>query len=98
MRDGTDEPVSRDQIPRRERGQGKNSFPCSADHEQDSQLYPVDPYSAMGDDHIWSRSFNSPPDEQRNRHEEVLSLQPMILSHLSVLTSPPPPVWDAQMV
>ena len=36
------EPVSRDQILRRERGQGKNIFPCSADHEQDWQSYPVD--------------------------------------------------------
>ena len=37
-RDGTAEPVSRgDQILRRERGQGINHFPCSADHEQDWQ-------------------------------------------------------------
>ena len=28
-------PVSRDQILRRERGQGNIHFPCSADHEQD---------------------------------------------------------------
>ena len=34
-RDGTAEPVSRDQILRRERGQGNTHFPCSADHEQD---------------------------------------------------------------
>ena len=35
MRDGTAEPVSRDQIlRRRERGQGNINFPCSADHEQ----------------------------------------------------------------
>ena len=34
-RDGTAEPVSRDQIIRRERGQGKFHFPCLADHEQD---------------------------------------------------------------
>ena len=35
---GTAEPVSRDQILRRERGQGKNVHsPCSADHEQDWQ-------------------------------------------------------------
>ena len=34
-RDGTAEPVSRDQILRRERGQGTNHFRCSADHEQD---------------------------------------------------------------
>ena len=44
-RDGTAEPVSRDQILRHERGQGNIHFPCSADHEQDWQPYPVDPYS-----------------------------------------------------
>ena len=43
MRDGTAEPVSRDQIPRRERGYGNINFPCSADHVQDWQPYPVDP-------------------------------------------------------
>ena len=37
--------VSRDQILRRERGQGNIRFPCSADHNQDSLPYPVDPYS-----------------------------------------------------
>ena len=42
-RDGTAEPVSRDQLFRRERGQGKSHFPCSADHEQGWQPYPVDP-------------------------------------------------------
>ena len=33
--DGTAEPVSRDQILRRERGQGFFFFPYSADHKQD---------------------------------------------------------------
>ena len=28
-------------------------FPCSADHEQDWQPYPVDPYSAICDDHTY---------------------------------------------
>ena len=48
-RDGTAEPVSRDQILWHEHGQGNTSiiFPCSADHEQDWQPYPVDPYSAI---------------------------------------------------
>ena len=41
-RDGTDEPNSRDQTLKRERGQGKSYFPCSADHEQDWQPHPVD--------------------------------------------------------
>ena len=44
-RDGTAEPVSRDQILRHERGQGNIHFSCSADHVQDWQPYPVDPYS-----------------------------------------------------
>ena len=42
-RDGTAELVSRGQIlSRRERGQGNINFPCSADHVQDWQPYPVD--------------------------------------------------------
>ena len=40
-RDGAAEPVSRDQILRRERGQGNIHVPCSADHVQDWQPYPV---------------------------------------------------------
>ena len=44
-RDGTAESVSRDQILRRESRQGKNNFPCSADHVRDWQPYPFDPYS-----------------------------------------------------
>ena len=50
-RDGTAEPVSRDQILKHARGQGNIHFPCSADHEQDWQPYPVDPYPAICDDH-----------------------------------------------
>ena len=49
-RDGTAEPVSRDQILRRERGQGNTHFPYLADHEQDWQPYPIDLYSAICDD------------------------------------------------
>ena len=44
-RDGTAKPVSRDQILRRERGQGNIHSLCSADHEQVWQSYPVDAYS-----------------------------------------------------
>ena len=39
------EPVSRDQIFRRERGQGNIHFSCSPGHVQDWQPYPVDPCS-----------------------------------------------------
>ena len=50
-RDGTAEPVSRDQILRHERGQGNIIFSCSADHVQDWQPCPVDPYSCYMCDH-----------------------------------------------
>ena len=50
MRDGTTELVSRDQILRCQHEQGNTHRPCSADHEQDYQPYPVDPYSAICDD------------------------------------------------
>ena len=56
-RDGTAEPVSRDQILRQARGQGNINFPCSADHEQDWQPYPVDPYSAICDDHTYIHTY-----------------------------------------
>ena len=58
-RDGTAEPVSRDQILRHARGQGNVHFPCSADHEQDWQPYPVDPYSAICDDHTYIAEYGS---------------------------------------
>ena len=56
-RDGTAEPVSRDQILRHARGQRNLHFPCSADHEQDWQPYPVDPYSAICDDHTYIHTY-----------------------------------------
>ena len=55
-RNGTAEPVSRDQILRHVRGQGNINFPCSADHEQDWQPYP-DPYSAKCDDHTYIYTY-----------------------------------------
>ena len=48
-RDGAAEPVSRDQILRRERTQGNIHSPCSAGHEQDWQPYQVDLSSARCD-------------------------------------------------
>ena len=42
--------LTRDGILRHARGQGNVHFPCSADHDQDWQPYPVDPYSAICDD------------------------------------------------
>ena len=50
-RDGTAETVSRDQILRRERGQGNINFPCSADREQDWQPYRL--IHTICDDHTW---------------------------------------------
>ena len=53
-RDGTAEPVSRDQILRRKRGQGNIYFPCPAHHEPDWQPYPVGPSLAICDDHTYT--------------------------------------------
>ena len=44
-RDGTAEPVLRDQIISGANGDREILIFCSADHEQDWQPYPVDPYS-----------------------------------------------------
>ena len=52
-RDGTAEPISQDQILRRERAQGTFHFPCLADHGQDWQPYPIDPYSCYMCDHTY---------------------------------------------
>ena len=59
-RDETVEPNSRDQTLRRERGQGKFDFPCSADHEQDWQSYAVGAQSAESDDHTHTHSMSEP--------------------------------------
>ena len=71
MRDGTAEPVSRDQILRYAVGQGNIIFPCSAGHEQDWQPYPFDPYSAICDDHTEQvaprQKFARPPKKQQQR-------------------------------
>ena len=56
-RDGTAETVSRDQILRHKRGQGNIHFPCSADHEQDWQPYPVDPYFCYMCDHTYTYTY-----------------------------------------
>ena len=56
-RDETAEPVSRDQILRREQGLGNVHFSCSADLEQDWQPYPVDPYSTLWDDHTYIHTY-----------------------------------------
>ena len=56
-RDEAAEPVSRDQILRHVREQGNIHFPCSADHEQDLQPYPVDPYSAIRDDRTYIHTY-----------------------------------------
>ena len=58
-RDGTAKSVSRDQILRRERGQGNTHFPCSADHVLDWQPYRVDPYSCYMCDHTYIHSMIS---------------------------------------
>ena len=55
-RDGTTEPVSRDQILRRERGQRNTNYPCSADHEQVGHLTRLIITLTQCDDHIHTYS------------------------------------------
>ena len=38
-------------------GTGQYYFPCSADHKQDWQPYPVDQYSAICDDHTYIHTY-----------------------------------------
>ena len=36
----------------------KNNFPCSADHEQEWQPYPVDPYSVRCGDNTYMHTYS----------------------------------------
>ena len=54
------ETVSRDQTLRRERGQGKVYFPCSAEHVQDGQPYTIDPYTCYMNVRPYIMSGTSP--------------------------------------
>ena len=45
------------QILRRQRGQVNVHFPCSADHEQDWPLYPVDPYSCYMCNYTYAHTY-----------------------------------------
>ena len=61
-------------------------FLCSADHEQDWQPYPVDPYSAICDDHTYIHTVDP---MLFKYHEEVLYyLQPLIPPKRSDIFSP----------
>ena len=44
-------------------GTGEFHFPCSADHEQEWHPYPVDPYSAICDDHTYIHTYIGCEDE-----------------------------------
>ena len=59
--DGTAESVSRDQIFRRECGQGNILCACSDDHEQDWQPYSVDPYPCYMCDHTHIHTYKVVP-------------------------------------
>ena len=73
-RDGIVEPIARVQILRREWGQGNIRFPCSAEHEQDWQPYPVDLCSAICDDHIYIYKYIVPPDVYAVHHNAIYVL------------------------
>ena len=103
MRDGTAEPVSRDQIHRHARGQGNIHFPCSADHEQDWQPYLVDPYSAICDDythiHTYIHHGNNPllrPTGIQIATKSYATLKAMAPTNLKRLIKPPYSIYREQ--
>ena len=62
-RDRTVEPVSWDQILRREWRQGNINFPCSAHHEKDWHPYSVDPsLLVICDDHTYIHTMRTMAD------------------------------------
>ena len=67
---GFSENTHDDQILSHARGQGNVHFPCSADHEQDWQPYPVDPYSAICDDHTYIHTYIH--DDNYVSHDDML--------------------------
>ena len=80
-RDGTAEPVSRDQILRHARGQRNIHFPCSADHEQYWQPYPVDPYSAICDKNAYIHTYSLGSQLPRNCTQRHGQIQYLIKVH-----------------
>ena len=58
-RDGTAEPVSRDQILRHARGQGNIIFPVQLTTSRIGNLTPVDPHSAICDNHTYIHTYIS---------------------------------------
>ena len=79
-RDGTGEPVSRDQVFRCERRHGflSSSSSCSPYYEQDRQPYPVDLYSAIRDDHTFIHSC-LPPRVRRRRASSPVVLKVLVV-------------------
>ena len=94
-RDGTAEPVSRDQILRHARGQGNVHFPCSADHEQDWQAYPVDPYSAICDDHTYIHTYIhiGIPIQVKHKINEEEAIPPLRSRGVFIVGFPPTMVY-----
>ena len=56
-------------------GTGKTHFPCSADHEQGWQLYLVDRYSALCDDHTYIHTYQTTHVSYYRLYCRVLALQ-----------------------
>ena len=90
-RDGTVEPITRDQTLRHAREQGNINFPCSADHEQDWQPYLVDPYSAICDDHTYIHTYikrhTGTPDKNKTNIFRVFHMFDPIYSGASLRLS-----------
>ena len=71
-RDGTAEPVSRDQILRHARGQGNIIFPVQLTTSRIGN-YPVDLYSAVCDDHTYIHTYRVSSDNHIKRRSNFLA-------------------------
>ena len=77
-RDGTAEPISRDQILRHERGHGNIYVSCTADHEQDWQPYSVDSYSCYMCDHTTYIKYHMLQRKDKTSSWHLIGFAPMV--------------------
>ena len=73
-------------------------FPCSADHEQDWQPYPVDPYSAICDDHTYILQLTTRQSYPVDLYSATRSGAVHNTWKINILTSSVPQVWGVMGV
>ena len=70
-------------------------FPCSADHEQDWQPHPVDPYSAICDDHTYIHTYMMAVANAASTSSTLLSPGRFALRCLPIAAAPSCRTWGS---